>query len=205
MSSTRTVPPKTTSRQTQERIDRHSRRNAFRAVVLAREAARKEEKLARSDLARLQRESLSLETHIAQLKAAIAKDCPSSDNRRFQTRLLEAEHRQRDLALLAEAARSRAFSRSPNPPSLTMPPKKSDLVTAEEAIRASLLKELQVLKESATAENTDADAWNVINNSTPEEITNTLMGHLDRYEVITQEYSESVSYTHLTLPTIYSV
>ena len=39
MSSTRTVPPKakssTTSRQTQERIDRHSRRNAFRAVALA--------------------------------------------------------------------------------------------------------------------------------------------------------------------------
>ena len=70
MSSTRTVPPKaqseTTSRQNQERIDRHVRRNAFRAVVLAREAVRKEEKLARSDLARLQRESLSLETHIAQ-------------------------------------------------------------------------------------------------------------------------------------------
>ena len=109
----------------------------------------------------MQRESLSLETHIAQLKAAIAKDCPSSDNRRFQTRLLEAEHRQRDLALLAEDARSRAFSRSPNPPSLTMPPKKLDLVTAEEALRASLLKELQALKESATAENTDADAWNV--------------------------------------------
>ena len=150
MSSTRTVPPKTTSRQTQERIDRHSRRNAFRAVVLAREAARKEEKLARSDLARLQRESLSLETRIAQLKAAIAKDCPSSDNRQFQTRLLEAEYRQRDLALLSEAARSRAFSHSPNPPLLTMPPKQSALVTAEEALRASLLKELQALKESAT-------------------------------------------------------
>ena len=122
--------------------------------------------------------------------AAIAQDCPSSDNRRFQTRLLEAEHRQRDLALLAESARSRAFSRSTNSPSLTMPPKKSDLVTAKEALRASLLKELQALKESATAENTDADAWNVIDNSTPEEITNTLMGHLDRYEVITQEYSK---------------
>ena len=108
----------------------------------------------------------------------------------FQTRLLEAEYRQRDLALLSEAARSRAFSRSPNPPSLTMPPKKSDLVTADDALRASLLKELQALKESATAENMDADAGNVINNSTPEEVTNTLMGHLDRYEVITQEYSE---------------
>ena len=121
MSSTRTVPPKaqskTTSRQTQERINRHIRRNAFRAVALAKEAARKEEKLARSDLARLQPESLSLETHIAQLKAAIAQDCPSSDNRRFQARLLEAEDRKRDLALLADSARSRAclLYTSPSP------------------------------------------------------------------------------------------
>ena len=185
MSSTRTVPPKTksstTSRQTQDRIDRHSRRNAFRAVALAKEAARKEEKLARSDLARLQRESLSLETHIAQLRAAIAQNCPSSDNLRFQARLLQAEDRQRDLALQTDSARSRAFSRSTHP-STTMPPKKPDLVKAEDALRASLLKELQALKESATAENTDADAWNVISNSTPEELTPTLMGHLDRYE-----------------------
>ena len=175
MSSTRTVPPKvkssTTSRQTQERIDRHSRRNAFRAVVLAKEAARKEEKLARSDLARLQRESLSLETHIAQLRAAIAQNCPSSDNLRFQARLLQAEDRQRDLALQADSARSRAFSRSTHHPSSTMPPKKPDLVKAEDALRASLLKELQALKESATEENTDADAWNVIDNSTPEELS----------------------------------
>ena len=71
-----------------------------------------------------------------------------------------------------------------------MPPKKPDLVTAEDALRTSLLKELQALKDSATAENTDADAWNVINNSTPEEITSTLMGHLDRYETITQEFAE---------------
>ena len=75
MSSTRTVPPKaqskTTSHQNQERIDRHVRRNAIRAIVLAREVVRKEEKLARSDLARLQRESLSLETRIAQLKLSL--------------------------------------------------------------------------------------------------------------------------------------
>ena len=196
MSSTRTVPPKTksstTSRQTQDRIDRHSRRNAFRAVALAKEAARKEEKLARSDLARLQRESLSLETRIAQLKAAISQNCPSSDNLQFQTRLLQAEDRQRDLALQTDSARSRAFPRSTHP-STTMPPKQSDLVKAEDALRTGLLKEFQALKESATAENTDADAWNVINNTTPEELTSTILGHLDRYETLTQDYA---AFTH---------
>ena len=149
MSSTRTVPPKakskTTSNTTQERIDCRTRRNAFRVVALAKEAARKEEKLARSDLARLQRESLLLETHIAQLRAAISKDCPSSDNRRFQTRLLQAEDRQRDLAQQADSARSKAFSNSGTSPSDTMPPKKQEIVKAEDALRASLLKELQAL------------------------------------------------------------
>ena len=136
----------------------------------------------------MQRESLSLETRIAQLKAAISQNCPSSDNLRFQARLLQAEDRQRDLALQTDSARSRAFPRSTHP-STTMPPKQPDLVKAEDALRTSLLKEFQALKESATAENTDADAWNVISHTTPEELTSTVLGHLDRYESITQDYA----------------
>ena len=52
-----------------------------------------------------------------------------------------------------------------------MPPKNDEVATSEESLRAGLLVELQQLKDEATEEDTDADAWN------------------------------AVSYTHLTLPT----
>ena len=97
MSATRTVTSRTKTAD-EERQDRRSRRDASRVIALAKEVARKETKSARNELVRLQRESLELETHIAQLRAALSKNCPSSDNAKFQARLIRAEDRQRTLA-----------------------------------------------------------------------------------------------------------
>ena len=57
MSATRTVASKTktTSGADQDRLDRHARRNASRVIALAKEAARKKAKRARSDLALTQK------------------------------------------------------------------------------------------------------------------------------------------------------
>ena len=112
MSTTRTVTSntKTTSTADRERQDRLSRRDASRVIALAKEAARKETRNARNELVRLQRESLELETYIAQLRAALSKNCPSSDNAKFQAKLIRAEDRQRTLAERANSARTRAFS-----------------------------------------------------------------------------------------------
>ena len=131
LSATRTVPSKTKTSANQERLARQSRRDASHVIALAREAARKETRTARSDLARLQRESLDLETHIAQLRAAISKDCPSSENLKFQSRLLRAEDRQRKLAEQAELAHSKAFGTSRTPSPLVMSPKKNEVAASE--------------------------------------------------------------------------
>ena len=70
-----------------------------------------------------------------------------------------------------------------------MPPKDDEVATSEEALQARLLAELQQLKDEATEEDTDADAWNVIKNTTPEELTATLMGLLASYTELTVKYS----------------
>ena len=178
MSTTRTITSKTKTLSTanQERHDRLSRRDAYRVIALAKEAARKERRNARSELARLQRESLELETHIAQLRAALSKNCPSSDNAKFQAKLIRAEDRQRTLAERTNSARTRAFSPQQVSPT-TMAPEKDKAAQAEAALRASLPQELQALKASATAETLDPDAWNIVSNTTPEALAATVMEH----------------------------
>ena len=187
MSATRTVTSHTKTAD-QERQDRLSRRDASRVIALAKEAARKETRNARNELVRLQRESLELETHIAQLRAALSQNCPSSDNAKFQAKLIRAENRQRTLAERANSARARAFSNQQASPN-TMAPEKDKATQAEVALRASLLQELQALKASASAETLDPDAWNIVNNTTPEDLAANVMDHYATYAAITKEYS----------------
>ena len=188
MSATRTIPSRTKTAD-EERQDRRSRRDASRVIALAKEVARKETRSARNELVRLQRESLELETHIAQLRAALSQNCPSSDNAKFQVKLIRAETRQRTLAEQADAARARAFPTQQASPTTMAPEKNKAVQQAEVALRASLLQELQALKASASAETLDPDAWNVINNTTPEDLAATVMDHYASYAAITKEYS----------------
>ena len=86
MSSTQTVPPNTVTKKNRQpspaetaRQERHSRRDTSRLVALERETARKETRAAKRELEKIRQESAKLETHVTQLRAALSKNCPSSN------------------------------------------------------------------------------------------------------------------------------
>ena len=90
------------------RQERHSRRDASRLVALRQEAARKETRAAQRELERIRQESARLETRATQLRAALAQNCPSSNNIAFRSRLIQADEDLRKLKQLHAKVRLRA-------------------------------------------------------------------------------------------------
>ena len=174
MSSTQTVPPKTVTKKNRQpspaetaRQERHSRRDTSRLVALERETTRKETRAAKRELEKIRQESAKLETHVTQLRAALSKNCPSSNNVVFQSRLIKAENELRKLhqlhakvrlrlaiALADQSKQSESRSASPSPAmasgsvSRAASPGTSDFIATEE-LRTFILAEVTKAKEAA--------------------------------------------------------
>ena len=216
MSATHTLPTNTVHENKKKsrkpspaeaaRQERHSRRDASRLIALQQEAARKETRAAQKELERIRIESARLETRATQLRAALAQNCPSSNNIAFRSRLIEAEEELRKLKQLHAKVRLRAakaladqntqYTSRPASPDSAMatasssraPSPGTSVYAATEELRTEILAEVAKAKAEAYEETTEADAYNILHNSTPEVITDNFMTLVKEYTTTTHLY-----------------
>ena len=217
MSATHTLPTNTVNENKKKksrkpspseaaRQERQTRRDASRLVALKQEAARKETRAAQKELVRIRQESTRLETRATQLRAALAQNCPSSNNIAFRSRLLQAEEEIRKLNQLHAKVRLRVAkalddqkiqytSRSTSPNSAmassatsrAASPSASAYAVTEE-LRVEILAEVTKAKAGAYEETTDPGAYNILHNSTPEGVADNFMDLVTEYAEISHQY-----------------
>ena len=131
-----------------------------------------------------------METHITQLRAALSKNCPSSNNVVFQSRLLKAEDELRKLSQLHANVRLRAAKalsdQNRQYESLSTSP--SPAMASGEELHTAILAEVTAAKEAAQEDTTDPEAYNILHNSSPEVVKDNFITLYTEYSSLTLLY-----------------